>query len=166
MSAGGSPNGTTADVPIRIDSLQRSVLGPQLEAFLEAAREPQSRALYAELRDSIDRMEVAPHLAERLGAILEVVLSSRRVRKAFGPAAEASLSSLFRQTPQGREVAASIGSVNTALERISGQTLEQASAALRRPGVYALTLKTSGCQIVIRFEQSGVQVESLDVELG
>lgn len=164
MTTGESPQ-ATADVALRLDSLQRSVIGPQVEAFLEAAREPEARALYTELRDSIDGMEVAPHLVERLGAILEVVLSSGRVRQAFGPGAEASLSSLFRQTPQGREVAASIGALNTALERISGQTLERASAASRRPGVYALTLKTSGCQIVIRFEQSGVQVESLEVDL-
>ncbi len=156
-----SPDGV-----LRLDTLQRAVLLPQVEAFRDAARDPQTRALYSKLRDAVDRMEVGPHMAERLGAIIEVALSSGRIRNVFGPGAEASLGTLFDQTPPGRRIADSIATLNTALKSISGQTLEDASVSARNSGSYALSLKTSGCRIVIRFEPSGVRVESLELDLG
>jgi len=36
---------------------------------------------------------------------------------------------------------------------------------MRGPGSWTLTVKTSGCQLVIRFERDGVRVESLEVAL-
>ena len=150
---------------LSLDTLQRAVLLPQIEAFHEAARDPQARALYAELREAVERMEVAPELTERLGAIIEVALSSGRIRKLFGPGAEASLMTLFNETPPGRRIADSIAALNTALQSLAGRTLEEASASPRNSGCYALSLKTSGCRIVVRFEPSGVRVESLEFDL-
>jgi hypothetical protein len=150
---------------LSLDTLQRAVLLPQIETFRDAAREPQTRALYSELRDAVERMEVAPELTERLGAIIEVALSSGRIRKVFGPGAQASLGTLFNRTPPGRRIADSIAALNTALKSLAGQTLEEASASSRNSDSYALSLKTSGCRIVIRFEPSGVRVESLELGL-
>jgi hypothetical protein len=109
---------------------------------------------------------VPADLQLRLGAIVEVALTSGRVRRLFGPGAELSLNALFMKTPRGREVAQSLAELNKALATLKGQTVEQITSTQRSPGAYALTLKTSGCQIVIRFEQAGVRVESLDVDLG
>jgi hypothetical protein len=150
---------------LSLDTLQRAVLLPQIEAFREATPDPQARALYAKLRDSVERMEVAPELTERLGAIIEVALSNGRISKLFGPGAEASLTTLFNQTPPGRRIADSIAALNSALKSLAGRTLEEASASSRNPGAYALSLTTSGCRIVIRFEPSGVRVESLELDL-
>jgi len=82
------------------------------------------------------------------------------------PGAELSLNALFMKTPRGREVAQSLAELNKALATLKGQTVEQITSTQRSPGAYALTLKTSGCQIVIRFEQAGVRVETLEVDLG
>ncbi len=153
------------DGALTLDTLQRAVLLPQIEAFHNAARDPETRALYSELREAVDRMEVAPELAERLGAIIEVALSSGRIRKLFGPGAEASLGTLFNRTPPGRRIADSITALNTALKSLAGQTLEEASVSARSSGSYALSLKTSGCRVVVRFEPSGVRVESLELGL-
>ena len=60
----------------------------------------------------------------------------------------------------------SLVELNKALATLKGQTVEQVIASQRSPGAYALTLKTSGCQVVIRFEQAGVRVESLEIDLG
>ncbi|MGB8413798.1 MAG: hypothetical protein WCE23_13330 [Candidatus Binatus sp.] len=151
---------------ITLDSLQRDILIAQIQAFLDATIDPQAREVYLSLKSAIESLEVPADLQLRLGAIVEVALTSGRVRRLFGPGAELSLNALFMKTPRGREVAQSLAELNKALATLKGQTVEQITSTQRSPGAYALTLKTSGCQIVIRFEQAGVRVESLDVDLG
>jgi hypothetical protein len=150
---------------ITLDTLQRDVLVPQIQAFLDAASDPQAREVYEALKTAIESLEVPADLQLRLGAIVEVALSTGRVRRLFGPAAELSLNALFLKTPRGREVAQSLAELNKALASLKGQTVEQITSSQRSPGAYSLTVKTSGCQIVIRFEQAGVRVESLEVDL-
>lgn len=154
-----------SDRALKLDTLQRAVLLPQIEAFRDTARDRETRALYSELRDAVDRLEVAPELTEHLGAIIEVALSSGRIKKLFGPGAEVSLGSLFNRTPAGRRIADSIAALNTALKSLAGQTLEEAWASSRNSTAYALLLKTPECRIVIRFEPSGVRLESLELDL-
>jgi hypothetical protein len=152
--------------PITLDSLQHDLLIPQIQAFLDATNDPQARGVYGALAAAIERLEVPAELAARLGAIVEVALTSGRIRKLFGPGAELSLNALFMKTPRGREVAQSLAELNKALATLNGQTIEQITATQRSPGAYALTLKTSGCQVIIRFEQAGVRIESLEVDFG
>src|SRR5271156_5800883 len=93
---------------ITLDTLQRDVLVPQIQAFLDATNDPQAREIYEALKASIESLEVPADLQLRLGAILEVALTTGRVRRLFGPAAELSLNALFLKTPRGREVAQSL----------------------------------------------------------
>jgi hypothetical protein len=150
---------------ITLDTLQRDILIPQIEAFLDATSDPQAREVYQALKTAVESQAVEPDLQLRLGAIVEVALTSGRVRRLFGPAAELSLNALFLKTPRGREVARSLAELNKALSTLKGQTVEQITSTQRSPGAYSLTLKTNNCQIVIRFEQAGVRVESLEVDL-
>ena len=156
----------SAGESITLDTLQRDVLLPQIQAFLDATNDPQAREVYLTLKTAIESLEIPADLQPRLGAIVEVALTSGRVRRLFGPGAELSLNALFLKTPRGREVAQSLAELNKALATLKGQMVEQITSTQRSPGTYALTVKTSGCQIVIRFEQAGVRVESLDVDLG
>jgi hypothetical protein len=152
-----------ASESIALDTLQRDILIPQVQAFLDATNDPQAREVYLALKSAIESLEVPSELQMRLGAIVEVALTSGRVRRLFGPAAELSLNALFTKTPRGREVAQSLAELNKALASLKGQTVEQITTTQRAPGSYSLTLKTSNCQLVIRFEQSGVRVETLEV---
>jgi hypothetical protein len=150
---------------ITLDTLQRDILLPQVQAFLEVTNDPQARETYLGLKTAIEALEVPANLERRLGAIVEVALTSGRVRHLFGPAAELSLNALFLKTPRGREVAQSLTELNKALSTLKGQTVEQITSTQRSPGAYSLTVKTKNCQLVIRFEQSGVRIESLEVDL-
>lgn len=148
---------------ITIDELQRDILAPQIQAFLAAAPDGSAREAYAALHEKIIALEVPPHSAETLGGIIEVLLNSGRIRKLYGPGAELSLWSLFQRTPRGLELTASIASLNTALRQLQDQPLEFVSVAARAPGAYGLTIRTSQFQMVLRFEASGVRVESIEV---
>ncbi len=162
MASGDQPK---AGESITLDSLQRDILVPQIQAVLEATADPNARDVYLALKSAIESLEVPADLQLRLGAIVEVALTSGRVRRLFGPGAELSLNALFMKTPRGREVASSLTELNKALATLKGDTVEQITATQRSPGAYALTLKTSGCQLVISFEQAGVRVETLEVDL-
>jgi hypothetical protein len=150
---------------IALDTLQRDILIPQIQAFLDATNDPQAREVYLSLKSAVESLAVPPDLQLRLGAIVEVALTTGRVRRLFGPAAELSLNALFTKTPRGREVAQSLAELNKALASLKGQTVEQITSTQRTPGSYTMTLKTSGCQLVISFEPTGVRVESLEVDL-
>src|ERR1700719_222239 len=150
---------------ITLDTLQHDILIPQIEAFLDVTNDPQAREVYLALKTAIESQEVPADLQLRLGAIVEVALTSGRVRRLFGAGAELSLNALFLKAPRGREVAQSLAELNKALATLKGQTVEQITSTQGSPGAYALTVKTSGCQLVIRFEQAGVRVESLELNL-
>ena len=152
--------------PLRLDTLQRDILIPQIQAFIDATSDEAARESYAALKAAVESMEVAGEHQARLGAIVEVALQSGRIRRLFGPGAELSLNALFQKTPRGREIAESLRELNSALANLKGDAVEEMNAALRGPGSWALTVKTSGCQLVIRFERDGVRVESLEVALG
>src|SRR5712672_3148398 len=128
---------------ITLDTLQHDILIPQIQAFLDATNEPEAREVYLALKAAIDTLEVPPNLQARLGAIVEIALTSGRVRRLFGPAAELSLNTLFLKTPRGREVAQSLSELNKALASLKGQTVEQITSSQKSPGTYSLTIKTS-----------------------
>jgi hypothetical protein len=136
---------------------------PQLESFLSAAGDDSARSAYLELREALDRLEVGRQLVERLGAIIEVLLTSGRVRSLYGPGAELSLWSLFQKTPRGREITGSIEAANAAFKRLAGQPIENISAVARGPAAYALAIKTAEVQIVVRFEPAGIRLENVEV---
>ena len=73
---------------ITLGSLQHDILIPQIQAFLDATNEPEAREVYLALKTAIDTLEVPANLQARLGAIVEVALTSGRVRRLFGPGAE------------------------------------------------------------------------------
>ena len=150
---------------LKLDPLQRDLLIPQIQAFLDATSDAAARESYGALKAAVESMAVSSEHQARLGTIVEVALQSGRIRRLFGPGAELSLNALFQKTPRGREIARSLQELNTALSNLKGDTLEEVSAAARGPGSWALTVKTSGCQLVIRFEREGVRVESLEVAL-
>jgi hypothetical protein len=149
--------------PIKLDEIHRDLLLPQIDAFLAVAPDSGARADYQALREAIAAGEVPDLLAERLGAITEVLLSSGRVRAAHGPGAELALWSMLQKTPRGRALIASVASVNAALKPLEGQPLEFVSVTARGPGAYSLTLKNADVNLVVRFEAAGVRVESVEV---
>jgi len=161
--AHGDDREARADEPLKLDPLQRDVLLPQIEAFLDATNDQEAREVYSALREAVLALAVPPPLQPRLGAIVEVALTSGRVRRLFGPGADLALNALFKETPRGREITRSVGEVNTALAKLKGDAIENVSVVLRGPGAYSITFKTSSCEIVVRFEQAGVRVETLEI---
>ncbi len=97
------------DGPLALDALQRDILLPQIQAFIDATADAAAREVYLTLKAAVEAMEVASaDLQARLGAIVEMAVQSGRIRRLFGPGAELSLNALFQKTPRGREIAGSL----------------------------------------------------------
>lgn len=152
-----------SDDSLTLDTLQRDLLAPELDAFLAAAPDAAGRAAYLALRDAITAQCVPSALADRLAAVTELLLSSGRARQAHGPAADLALWALFQRTPRGRAMLDSVGALNRVLKRLEGRTLEFVAAAARAPGAYSITLKSAEFQVVLRFDSAGARVESVEV---
>lgn len=163
MTPRGSATAGADDSAIALDGIQRAALLPQLDAFLGAVGDLAAREPYLALRAAVARQDVSAELAGRLGAIVELALTSGRARAAHGPGAELALWSLFQKTPRGREIAASISALNAALAPFAGRKIEAVVAAARGPGAYALTLRAEGVVATLRFEPAGVRIENLEV---
>ena len=118
---------------ITLDTLQRDILFRKSRPSSTRPNDPQAREVYLALKTAIESLEVPPDLQLRLGAIVEVALTSGRVRRLFGPGAELSLNALFLKTPRGREVAQSLSELNKALATLKGQTVEQITSDAAKP---------------------------------
>jgi hypothetical protein len=151
---------------LKLDTLQRDLLTAQIRDFLAAAPQSPVRDAFVELKDAVETMEVSAELAPRLDTIVELMLSSGRARRLYGPAAELAIAGLFQKTSRGKAIAASLKDLNGAFKKLKGQPLEEISVSLKKPGVYALTLNAGGYRIAFRFAPEGASVESIEVGLG
>jgi hypothetical protein len=147
---------------LRLDELQRDLLSSLIQSFIDAAPQSAAREAYIALLDAVAKMEVAAELVPAMGAIVEVALSTGRIRNRFGPAAELALAALFRKTPRGEAIAGSLHELNRALAKLKDQPLGEISATLRKPGVYTLSIASGEYRIVIRFDHDGAAVESVE----
>jgi hypothetical protein len=151
---------------ITIDELQRDALLGLLGELCAAAHDKRAREEWSRFASEVVRMEISTESAERLGRILEAALTSGRVNRVSGRPTEFSLVSLYKRTPQAQQIEASLAALNSALVELRGQSVAQISAAQRAPGVYALTIATDGCRLMIRLGPQGAVVESVEVPLG
>ncbi|HEY2524276.1 MAG TPA: hypothetical protein VGI29_04400 [Candidatus Binataceae bacterium] len=159
-------NGPAGAPVLNLDELQRDLVLSLVQSFAAAGPQSGGRGTYAALEDAVATMKVPQELVPPLSAIVEVALSTGRVRNAFGPAAELSLTALLKKTPRGETIGASFGELNRALAKLKGRPLNEISAALRKPGAYTLTIAAGEYRIVVRFDHDGAAVESVETESG
>jgi hypothetical protein len=151
------------DEVLTLESLQRDLLLLELDSFLAAVPDTAGREAYVALRDAVRALRVPHDLAERLAVVIELLLTSGKARRAYGPAADLSLWALFQKTPRGAAVSESLANLNSALKAFEGQTLEFVSVAARAPGAYTITLRSAVLQVVVRFDSAGARVEAIEV---
>jgi len=151
---------------LKLDELQRDLLSSLIQSFIAAAPRSAGREAYVALEDAVAKMEVPPELIPSIGAIVEVALSTGRIRSVFGPAAELALSALFRKKARGEAIAASLHELNRALAKLKDQPLGEITAAFRKPGVYTLSITSGEYRIVVRFDHDGAAVENVETGAG
>lgn len=148
---------------MRINATEQELLVPEIGAFARALRDPGAREPYDRLRSAVEEGEVEESLLGHLGNVLEIGLQSGRLRRFYGADGEQALARLFHRTPAGARLTEMTREVSQALSGLQGHTIEEIKVSALGPGTYGFTLDTDQCQITMRIDRTGVQVENVAV---
>ncbi|MBV8080852.1 MAG: hypothetical protein JO186_10830, partial [Actinobacteria bacterium] len=133
----------------------------EAQAVLAMVRDEKRRGRLADLVAAVDEGVVDENDAEALGELLELGLTSGRIRSVYGPEGEQAILSLYRRLPAGRELTESTRELNAALESLSGRELERVTVNAVGPGEYGITISTPDFELVLRLGKAGARLASL-----
>ena len=139
----------------------QEVARAEAQAVLSMVVDEGRRAKLADVVAAIDEGEVDGVDADALAELLELGLSSGRVRAVYGPEGEQAALGLFRRLPLGKELSESARELNEALAALEGRTIEQVSVSVVGPGEYGVSISTEDFEIALRLGKAGARVASI-----
>ena len=136
----------------------RALYGPDGEqAALKVYRRlPVGKELGAAAKDVNEALKA-------LEEIIELGLSTGRIRGVYGPEGEQAALKTYRKLPRGRELGDRARDVTDALAALEGKTLEQVRVQSAGPGAYLVTIGVDGLELTVRLDRSGPRVHSVGV---
>jgi len=154
------PTETTAQV-VRLKGEAREVVLAEAQAVRAMAVEPATRDRLAALIAAVDDGELDEENAEAAESVLELGLTSGRIRALYGPGGEQAVLKTIRRLPRGRVRDESAREVSTALAGLQGRSLDAVRIAAVGPGAYTLTLEADGVDVSIRLDGTGARVTTV-----
>ena len=146
---------------VKVSGEAAEVARAEAQAVLAMVRDEKRRGRLADLVAAVDEGIVDENDAEALGELLELGLTSGRIRSVYGPEGEQAILSLYRRLPAGRELTESTRELNAALESLSGRELERVTVNAVGPGEYGITISTPDFELVLRLGKVGARLASL-----
>jgi len=119
------------------------------------------RAKLADVVAAVDEGVVEGADADALAELLELGLSTGRVRALYGPGGEQAALGLFRRLPLGKEIAETTRELNEALSALGGRTIEKITVSAVGPGEYGVSVSTEDFEIALRLGKAGARVASI-----
>jgi hypothetical protein len=95
--------------------------------------------------------------------LIELGLSTGRIRSIYGPEGEQAALKTFRKLPGGRALSESATEVTGALAALEGKTLEQVKVQSTGPGSFLVTLGVEGLELSVRLDRAGARIHSVGV---
>jgi hypothetical protein len=148
-----------ADVAVRGEAAE--VARAETQAVLAMVQDESRRARLADVLASVVDGHVEGDDAQALGELLELGLSTGRVRAVYGPGGEQAALALFRRLPQGRELSESTRDLNDALAALEGRELDRVSLHVVGPGEYGLSISAEGFEIGLRLGRNGARITTI-----
>ena len=145
----------------RVGGDAAEVARAEAQAILAMVVDQGRRQKLADIVAAIDEGEVDGAEADALAEVLELGLSTGRVRQVYGPEGEQAALGLFRRLPLGKELAETTRELNEALRALEGRTIERVSVSAVGPGEYGLTVSTEDFEIALRLGKAGARVASI-----
>jgi hypothetical protein len=145
----------------RVSGEAAEVARAEAQAVLAMVVDEGRRLKLADVVAAIDDGEVDGADADALAELLELGLSTGRVRAVYGPEGEQAALGLFRRLPLGKELAETTRELNEALSALEGRTIEKISVSVVGPGEYGVTVSTEDFEIALRLGKAGARVASI-----
>ena len=135
----------------------------EAQAVLALVQDEERRGRLADLVAAIEDGELGEDEAQSLEEIVELGLSTGRIRSLYGPQGEQAALKTYRKLPRGRELAESAGEVTAALAALAGRTLESVTVSSVGPGAWVVSLATDSLELSVRLDRAGARVHAVGV---
>jgi hypothetical protein len=133
----------------------------EAQAVLAMVQDETRRGRLADVVAAVDDGAVEGADADALAELLELGLSTGRVRAIYGPEGEQAALALFRRLPLGKELTRSARDLNEALGALEGRTIDKISVNAVGPGEYGVTISTADYEVVLRLGRAGARLATI-----
>jgi hypothetical protein len=152
-----------ASTAVKLSPVAAEVALGEAQAVLAMVQDEERRGRLADLVAAVQEGELAEEEAQALGELIELGLSTGRIRGVYGPEGEQAALKTYRKLPRGREVGEQARDVTDALAALEGKTLEQVRVQSAGPGAYLVTIGADGLELTVRLDRSGPRIHSVGV---
>ena len=135
----------------------------EAQAVLALVQDEERRGRLADLVAAVQDGELGDDEAQALEEVIELGLTTGRIRSIYGPEGEQAALKTYRRLPRGRELAASAREVTDALEALEGKLLERVHVQPAGPGAFVVTLGVEGLELSVRLDGAGARIHSVGV---
>jgi RecA/RadA recombinase len=135
----------------------------EAQAVLALVQDGERRARLADLVAAVQEGELGDDEAQALEELIELGLTTGRIRSVYGPEGEQAALKTFRRLPGGRELADGARDVTDALAALDGKTLERVSVQSSGPGAFLVSVAVEGLELSIKLDRAGARIHSVGV---
>ena len=135
----------------------------EAQAVLALVQDGERRGRLADLVAAVQDGELGDDDAQAREELIELGLTSGRIRSVYGPEGEQAALKTFRRLPNGRALADRAADVTGALVALEGKVLERVQVQALGPGTFVVTLGVEGLELSVRLDRAGARVHSVGV---
>ncbi|HLX18776.1 MAG TPA: hypothetical protein VKR23_01375 [Gaiellaceae bacterium] len=135
----------------------------EAQAVLAVVQDERRRGRLADLVAAVQEGELGDDEAQALEELIELGLTSGRIRSVYGPEGEQAALKTFRRLPAGRELADGAREVTDALAALEGKQLERVTVQSSGPGAYVVTIGVDGLELSVKLDRAGARIHSVGV---
>jgi len=135
----------------------------EAQAVLAFVHDGERRGRLADLVAAVQEGELGEDEAQALEELIELGLTTGRIRAVYGPEGEQAALKTYRRLPGGRELADGAREVTSALEALEGKMLERVSVQSSGPGAFVVSIAVDGLELSVKLDRAGARVHSVGV---
>jgi hypothetical protein len=135
----------------------------EAQAVLAMVQDDERRGRLADLVAAVQEGELGDDEAQALEELIELGLSTGRIRSVYGPEGEQAALKTFRRLPGGRALAESAAEVSSALDALEGRTLESVKVQSAGPSAYVVSVAVEGLELSVKLDRAGARIHSVGV---
>jgi hypothetical protein len=148
---------------VRIHGDAAEVALGEAQAVLSHVLDPERRGRLGDLIAAVQEGELAEDDEQALEEIIDLGLTSGRIRSVYGPEGEQAALKTYRRLPTGRALADTASGVTAALSALEGKTLEDVKVQITGPGSFVVTLAADGLELSVKLDRAGARVHAVGV---
>jgi len=154
------------EVMLEINSEEKEILQIEIETLSKSSNgNEKTKNEFEKLLTAINEQKIEEHQLSVLSHVLELLLTTGKIRQNYSPIEEQKIFRLYGKTPVGREQKENIDELNNSLKALQTQMIESISFSLKLPGVYGISITTDKCELSLNINQSGIFADKLEMEI-